>query len=156
MTETVSVSRDIAAPAEKVWAMVSDMTRMGEWSPENETGEWIGGATGPRLGAKFRGTNRIDKKKWKTLATVVEAEPGRAFSFSVRAMGLKVSVWRYAFEPTPAGCRVTESWTDKRIPFVKPLGKLISGIGDRVAHNRAGMEKTLERLGAAAESNPSS
>ena len=58
VTESVSVTREIHAPAEQVWAMVSDVTRMGEWSPENLGGAWLGTATGPQPGAKFRGTNR--------------------------------------------------------------------------------------------------
>jgi uncharacterized protein YndB with AHSA1/START domain len=151
MTEQVSVTREIGAPAERVWAMVSDVTRMGEWSPENEGGEWLRGATGAQPGASFRGTNRNGKKRWKTVATVVEVEPGRVFSFRVKATGLKVAEWRYAFEPTATGCRVTETWTDQRGVIVKILGKPVSGVGDRAAHNRAGMEQTLERLAAAAE-----
>src|ERR1700720_4676374 len=107
MTETVSVSREIAAAADRLWAMVSDVTRMGEWSPENESATWLGGADGPQPGAKFRGRNRNGKKKWETEATVVEAEPGRRFSFRVTAAGFKVAEWRYAFEPTDTGCRVT-------------------------------------------------
>jgi hypothetical protein len=137
-----------------VWAMVADVTRMGEWSPENEGGEWIGGATGPKAGAKFRGTNRNEKKKWKTVATVVDADPGRRFSFRVTAVGLKVAEWIYAFEPTAAGCRVTETWIDRRGRIAKSLGKPVSGVADRASHNRAGMEQTLERLAAAAESAP--
>ena len=63
MTEQVSVTREIGAPAGQVWAMVSDLTRMGEWSPENEGGEWLRGAAGAQPGASFRGTNRNGKKK---------------------------------------------------------------------------------------------
>jgi uncharacterized protein YndB with AHSA1/START domain len=101
MAEQVSVTKDIAASAETLWAMVSDVTRMGEWSPENEGGEWLGNATGPQTGATFRGTNRNGKRKWQTVATILDAEPGRAFSFRVKAAGgLKVAEWRYAFEPT--------------------------------------------------------
>lgn len=135
--------------------MVSDVTRMGEWSPENEGGTWLGGATGPLPGAKFRGTNRIGKRKWKTEATVVDAEPGRQFSFRVAAMGLKVAEWGYTFEPTATGCRVTETWIDLRARFFKPLAKLVTGVADRATHNRTGMEQTLERLAAAAESRSS-
>lgn len=152
MTEQVSVSREIAAPAERLWAMVSDVTRMGEWSPETESGEWLRGATGPKPGATFRGTNRNGKKKWKTVATVVDAEPGRLFSFRIKAGGLKVAEWRYAFEPTANGCRVTETWIDQRGRIVTTMGKPVSGVADRAAHNREGMERTLERLAAAAES----
>ncbi|HBM56923.1 MAG TPA: SRPBCC family protein, partial [Acidimicrobiaceae bacterium] len=46
MTESVSVSREMAAPPEEVWALVSDLTRMGEWSPEAKGGRWAGGVDG--------------------------------------------------------------------------------------------------------------
>lgn len=151
MADEVSVSTEIAAPAERVWAMVSDVTRMGEWSPETEGAEWVGGATGPVRGAKFRGTNRNGRKSWKTGATVIAAEPGRRFSFRVAAAGLKVSEWHYAFESTPGGCTVTETWVDQRGGLARVLGKPVSGVEDRAEHNRQGMAKTLERLKAAAE-----
>jgi uncharacterized protein YndB with AHSA1/START domain len=153
VADQVSVERDIGAPAEQVWAMVSDVTRMGEWSPENEGGMWLGDGTGPQPGAKFRSRNRIGKRSWKTVATVVDAEPGRRFSFRVSTMGLKIAEWGYEFEPTPAGCRASETWTDQRAGFFKPIAQLVTGVADRGTHNRAGMEQTLERLAAAAESS---
>lgn len=152
MTEQVNVTREIGAPAEQVWAMVSDVTRMGEWSPENAGGTWLGDATGAQPGAKFRSTNRVGKRKWKTVATVVDADPGRRFSFRVGTLGLKVAEWSYTFEPTAAGCRVTESWIDQRPGFFKPITQLATGVADRGSHNRSGMEQTLERLAAVAES----
>jgi uncharacterized protein YndB with AHSA1/START domain len=151
MPEQVSVTREIDAPAERVWAMVADVTRMGEWSPENEGAKWLGGATSAAPGARFKGSNRNGKKKWDTVAKVVDAEPGRSFAFSVSAAGLRIAEWRYTFEPTPVGCRVTETWTDQRGRIAASLGKPVSGVADRAAHNRAGMEETLDRLKAAAE-----
>jgi uncharacterized protein YndB with AHSA1/START domain len=153
VTEQVSVTREIGAPAEQAWAMVSHVIRMGEWSPENEGGTWLGGATSPQPGAKFRGTNRIGKRKWSTVATVVDADPGRRFSFRVATMGLKVAEWSYTFEPTATGCRVTETWIEQRASLFKPLARLVTGVADRASHNRAGMEQTLERLAAVAESS---
>ncbi len=152
MGTEVSVTREIAAPAELVWAMVSDVTRMGEWSPENVGGEWVGGATGPVPGAKFRGTNRNGTKKWKTVATLVDVEPGRRFSFRVGVAGIRVADWCYDIESTETGCRVTETWTDLRPGLFKPVARLATGVADRASHNRAGMEQTLERLAASAES----
>jgi len=152
MSESVSVTRDFSASAEKLWAMVSDVTRMGEWSPENEGGEWLSDATAARPGARFRARNRVGKRSWRTVAAVVDAEPGRRFSFRVSAGPVKVADWAYTFEPTPNGCRVTESWTDLRPGWFKPLARLGTGVGDRAAHNRAGMDETLERLAAVAES----
>ncbi|MFY8159652.1 MAG: SRPBCC family protein, partial [Ilumatobacteraceae bacterium] len=51
MTTPVSVSVEIKAPVEKVWAMITDLPRMGEWSPENKGGEWMKGATTAAVGA---------------------------------------------------------------------------------------------------------
>ena len=77
MAYPTAVTRDIAAPAEKVWALVSDLPRMGEWSPENAGGTWAKGATGPALGAVFKGTNKNGFRRWSTTVTVVACEPGQ-------------------------------------------------------------------------------
>jgi uncharacterized protein YndB with AHSA1/START domain len=151
MTRQVSVSRDISAPPDAVWAMVSDVTRMGEWSPEAETATWLRGASGPEVGARFKGENRNGKKKWSTTGIVTAADPGRSFAFETKAAGMRIAEWRYTFEPTANGCRVTETWTDQRGSIITTLGKQVSGVADRAAHNEAGMAQTLDRLKAAAE-----
>jgi ligand-binding SRPBCC domain-containing protein len=150
MGESVSVEQVVAAPASVVWAMVSDVKRMCEWSPENVGCEWIGPKKEPVAGAKFRGTNQNGKKKWKTVATIVDAEPGRSFAFVVKAGPFGVARWEYRFEDVDGGCRVTETWIDQRGVVGRTLGGPVSGVADRAAHNRAGMETTLERLAAAA------
>jgi len=151
MGEQVQVSTEIDAPAEAVWAMVADLTRMGEWSPENTGATWLHGATGAAPGARFKATNAAGRKQWSTMGTVVEAEPGRVLSFRVSAVGLRVARWTYRFEPTGPGCTVTETWVDERGRLVTWLGKPVSGVADRATHNRAGMEQTLANLKAAAE-----
>ena len=83
MAYPTAATRDITAPAEKVWALVSDLPRMGEWSPENAGGTWTKGATGPALGAVFKGTNKNGFRRWSTSVTVVAYEPGRVFEFAV-------------------------------------------------------------------------
>jgi len=151
MGDSVEVSRDIGASPDAVWDMVSDVTRMGEWSPENDGGEWLKGATGPTAGSRFRGANHNGRRRWKTTATVTDAEPGRRFSFRVSVGPLTVADWGYAIEPTGAGCRVTESWTDLRPGFFKPIARLATGVADRAARNRSTMQTTLENLAEAAE-----
>lgn len=151
MADHVSVTTEIAAIPEKVWAMVADLTRMHEWSPENHAVTWLKGATGAVPGATFKGTNKSGKKEWATSGTVVEAVPGRVLSFRVKAVGMKVALWSYRFEASDGGCTVTESWDDERGPIVTFLGKPVSGVADRASHNRAGMEETLRKLKAAAE-----
>lgn len=147
----VSVTREIAAPAERVWSMVSDLTRMGEWSPEADGGEWRGGADGPSPGAKFRGRNRNGSRRWTTAVTVVDADPGRRFTFRVDAAVIPVAEWGFELEPTDGGCQVTEFWSDRRPGFFRPIARLATGVADRASHNRTTMERTLERLAAAAE-----
>ena len=151
MADDVSVTTEIEASAEQVWSMVADLPRMAEWSPENESATWRKGATAAVAGATFSTTNSLGKKTWSTMGTILEAEPGKVLSFRVTAFGMKVSVWRYRFEHTDSGCRVTEEWIDERNAVVKALGKPVSGVSDRAGHNRAGMAQTLANLKAAAE-----
>src|SRR5580698_7832344 len=132
MTYPVAESLEIPAPAAKVWAMVSDLPRMGEWSPENTGGRWTKGATGPAVGATFTGSNRNGWRRWSTLVTVVDCDPAKAFEIAVTfgPTSLPVSNWRYEFEDTAGGCRVTESWHDHRKPWMKFIG---SPMGDHSA-----------------------
>ncbi len=133
--------------------MVSDVTRMHEWSPENVACEWTGGASGPEVGARFKGKNQRGSRRWSSVNEVVEAEPGAAFAFRTSAAGMKVSLWRYTFAGDEAAgtCTVTESWTDERGTLITVLGRLATGVADREAHNRDGMRQTLEALKVAAE-----
>lgn len=147
----VEVSVDVAAPAEAVYEMVADVRRMGEWSPECVRCDWLGGATGAAVGARFRGHNRNGLRRWSTVSTVVAADPGRIFAFRVSSLGLPVAEWRYAVTPTADGCRVTETWTDARGALIRSMGRLATGVGDRAAHNRVGMVATLARIKEAAE-----
>ncbi len=135
MEADVSVTREVAAPAEEVWAMIADLPRMGEWSPENEGGEWLNGATGPAPGVTFRGTNRNGSKTWKMLVTLVDVEPGRRLSFRTSSMGAPSAEWSYDIEPTDTGCRVTESWTDAPLAMgVADLGFHLRSEGSETAH----------------------
>jgi uncharacterized protein YndB with AHSA1/START domain len=152
----VSVSREIKAPPEAIYAMVADLPRMGEWSPECERVEWTKGATGPAVGATFDGHNRNGSKSWSTHGEVVVADPGKEFAFEVRTvLNLPVSRWSYRFEPSDAGTTVTESTIDRRSWLVRNLGSMATGVSDRTARNRETMEKTLEELAAAAEAGAS-
>ena len=143
---------DIDAPADKVWRLVSDLPRMGEWSPENTGGRWVGGATGPTVGAKFRGTNRKGLRRWSTTCTVTAADEGKRFAFDVTYGPVSISTWEYTFSSNGNGTTVVEEWTDRRPLWMKIGGVAVMGVPDRAAHNRSGMEHTLARLKTAAES----
>ncbi len=152
---TVSVDRTIAASPEALWDRIADVTRMDEWSPESAGATWTGGATGPAVGARFRGRNRRGWHRWSTTCTVTEADRPRCFEFAVTFTGFAVATWRYEFAPADDGSTlVTERWTDDRGILARLGGIGISGVRDRAAHNRATMTATLERLAAAAEGSP--
>jgi uncharacterized protein YndB with AHSA1/START domain len=153
MARTIAVERTIHAPPDTIWALVADLPRMGEWSPENTGGRWLKGADGPAVGAGFKGTNANGRRRWSTRATVTVCQPGQAFGFDVKAGGLTVGTWRYDIESSDGGCRVTESFSDTRGWLVKTLGGMISGVTDRDTHNRAGMETTLANLAASVEAD---
>src|SRR5581483_11251812 len=114
MATSIEISRTIAATPEAVYAAISDVTRMGEWSEECYACEWRDGSAGPVVGATFDGHNRHGTNEWTTQATVIEADPGRAFAFECRMMDFHYSTWGYRIEPTDGGCRVTEWNTDLR------------------------------------------
>jgi hypothetical protein len=142
----VKVEERIAAPPDVLYAMVSDVTRTGEWSPENTGGQWRGGASGPVVGAKFRGSNRRGFRRWSTSCTVVSADPGKKFSFEVAFAGVPVSRWTYEFIPDGDGTLVTETWNDRRPSVFALVAKPVMGIPDMAAHNRENMQKTLAKL----------
>ena len=141
----------VSAPADAVWALVSDLPGMGRFSPENRGGSWVGGATGPAVGAAFRGRNASGWRRWGTRAEVVVCEVGRSFAFDVRAAGLAVARWRYDVAPVTGGCRLTETWTDRRGGLMRRIGRVVTGVADRERFAAASIEHTLAQVKAAAE-----
>lgn len=147
----------IRAEPAQLWAMITDVTRVGEWSPEAERAEWLDGATGPAVGARFKGYNRRGKAKWSTVCEVIEAEPGRVFAFAVGKPGKPETVWRYRLEARADGVEVTESFE-----LTKPLGfssrlltRVTTGVKDRRADLEDGARTTLAALKQAAEATAS-
>ncbi|HEY9415265.1 MAG TPA: SRPBCC family protein [Pseudonocardia sp.] len=147
---TVASSTHIAASAETVYGLVSDLTRMGEWSPEATGGEWVGGP-GPAVGVKFKGTNAHGAKSWKTVVKVTDASAPSRFAFSNGLGPLVVAEWIYEIAPVADGCELTESWIDRRGPIIGFIGKHLTGVDDRIAHTRSMIEKTLAGIKATAE-----
>ena len=156
MTEPVSVTVHIDAPASAVWSMVTDLPRMGEWSPENTGGSWVKGATGPALGARFKGTNKNGARRWSTTSEVVAYDEPTYFAFETVLGPMRFARWSYRITPSAdgAGCDVTEQWDDLRTNGVmKLVSGLATGVKDRAEHGRAAMRTTLERIKAAAEAS---
>ena len=146
-----SVSVTIRADAGDLWDMVSDVTRMGEWSPECTGGRWLGKRRGPEVGARFVGTNKRGWARWATTNEVVEADRGTAFAFRTRETGV---IWAYRFAPAPEGGTVVTETRDLRQArtwLVRLAGPFVGGMDRHAEELREGMRQTLERLKAAAE-----
>ena len=109
----------MAVPPGELYALVSDVTRMGQWSPVCKACWWDDG-DGPRVGAWFTGRNELPERTWETRSQVVAADPGREFAWEVNNGWVR---WGYTFEPEGEGTRLTEHWE-----FL-PAG--IAGFGDR-------------------------
>lgn len=149
----VSASTEILADPKIVYDLVSDLTRMGEWSPENRGGKWRGGATSAVPGAKFKGKNKMGWRSWSTDVVVTEATAPEKFAFKCSAMGMPVALWSYEITPNATGCTVTESFEDQRSGFLKKVAPVLTGVKDRDSHNKTCMETTLANLKKAAEAS---
>jgi len=149
----IEESIDIDATPERLYEMVSDLSRMGEWSPENRGGTWVGGVTRAAKGAKFKGRNKSGRRSWSTVVTIVSANPPKEVAWESKALGLKIALWRYRFEPNgKGGTTVVESTEDRRGRMMHVIGRTASGVADREAENKKNMRATLEQLKKAAES----
>ncbi len=148
-----SVTVRIAAPPERVWALVTDVTITGRFSPETFDAEWLDGATGPGVGVRFRGHVRRNGRRWLVYwssCTITTCEPSRDFAFQVDLVGgAKAVEWRYHLEPSEGGTDVTESFR-----LLDWFGsRLYTTFGERARTrtNLRNMQITLERIKAVAE-----
>ncbi|RZS37822.1 polyketide cyclase/dehydrase/lipid transport protein [Herbihabitans rhizosphaerae] len=150
-TPTARGEIDIDAPAEDVYRVVSDLPAMAVAAEEFVGGSWLRGAEEAAPGARFRGRNRRGWRRWSTLATVTDAEPGRRFAFEVTSLGLPVARWQYDLEPRGDGCRLTESTWDKRKSWFSRLTVVATGVSDRASVNTENIARTLSRVKVAVE-----
>ncbi|VEG39174.1 Polyketide cyclase / dehydrase and lipid transport [Mycolicibacterium flavescens] len=147
----MSESIHVAADPHRLYEIVSDVTRMGEWSPICRACWWDDG-DGPRVGAWFTGRNETPERTWETRSQVVAAEPGREFAWEVNDGWV---YWGYSFEPADGGTRLTESW--ELLPkgvagFRERFGETADAeIDKRREAARTGIPATLAAIKAAAE-----
>jgi uncharacterized protein YndB with AHSA1/START domain len=141
----------IAAPPAVVWDLVTDVTRMPEWSPELFSVRWLSADARPRIGARFKGNNRNAGRRWSTSCTVIAAEAERRFTYRVTYLGLQVSDWSFDILPTAEGCQLTESTADRRGVLMTKLGPAATGVADRGARNLDGIRRTIAAIKSVAE-----
>ncbi len=156
MTSTSAATRElraeatVAAPPEKVWALLTDLDRMPEWSPELLRMVPLKGG-GLRVGQWYLGLNRRKAVVWPTRNVVAELEPGRVLAWDTKSSGAR---WIWELSADPAGTRVVHR---RPVPQgVTLLSKLfapvaLGGSDEHADELEAGMAQTVARLKAAAE-----
>ena len=141
----------VARSPEDLYDMVSDVTRMGEWSPVCKACWWDDGDA-PRVGAWFIGRNELPNRTWETRSEVVAAERGLEFVFVV---GGSYTRWGYTFTAVDGGTQITESWDI--LPagiamFEERFGEEAEAqITDRAEAARSGIPATLAAIKRVAE-----
>lgn len=147
---TGSATVVINRPASDVFDAIADVTRMGDWSPENTGARWADGATGPAVGVKFEGDNEaklgpITLKKWTTTSEITAYEPGSVFEFVTEDH----TTWRYELAPEGDATRVTESVSHP--PYEGWQKFAYETVARRSTAIVTGMQRTLEQLKTALE-----
>ncbi len=139
---------DINAPVSKVWALVSDLSKMPQWSPQCRLMKPIGGL---RQGARTVNVNRRGVLFWPTTCRITELVPEQKLAFRVNE---NHTVWSYELEPTGAGTRLVETrhaenGTTAVSNFL--VNSLMGGVPNFEDELLEGMNASLTRIKAAAE-----
>lgn len=155
---TTQVTVEVAAPAEQLWPLITDIGLPARFSTEFQGATWLDG-DGLRLGARFAGRNaHAAIGEWQTTSTVIELQPGRQWAYAVGDPDQPSATWRWTLDPLPGG--------GTRLGLYARLGPGPSGltpaiqamphkerriVGRRLRDLHANMERTCQGLRALAE-----
>ncbi|QNG19950.1 SRPBCC family protein [Rhodococcus triatomae] len=150
MANTLEAVIDIDASPQDVWAVVADLKRMGEWSPQCRRMHIVGGAVAE--GTRTININRKGLLVWPTTAKVVRFVPNKAVAFRIVE---NRTIWSYELEPTETGTRVTErreapTGTSTLSQFL--VKNVLGGNEDFESELVQGMNASLQRIKKEAES----
>ncbi|MFE1593829.1 SRPBCC family protein [Nocardia sp. NPDC058705] len=149
MPNTLEASIDIAASPEKVWSVLSDLSRMSEFSPTTVKMVAVGGV---REGAFTVNLNKVGWKIYPTTSRIARFEPNKAFAFR---MNENRTTWTYELSPTATGTHLVETRTvdAKGLPgwLQKTIKVAMGGEEKFEADLVSGMEQTLSKVKVAAE-----
>jgi uncharacterized protein YndB with AHSA1/START domain len=140
------VSVSIDAPPDRVYALVSDVARTPEWSPECVRVEWV------EAGKRFRGHNKIGSREWAMECVIDEAKPSQAFAFHTERDGDLRTRWGYRLEPTSSGGTQLTEWYQRvaKVPLPARIAERLL-MGGRAKHNAENMRASLAKIKTIAE-----
>lgn len=144
---------EIDAPAEHVWALLTDFAQLASWSPETVRMLPLKRG-GLRVGQWYLGLNRRKAVVWPTRSVVADVVPGRRLVWDTPSSGAR---WIWELEPAtgdPARTRVVHR---RPVPASLSLGSrivaplLLGGTESHADELERGMATTVAGLKAAAE-----
>jgi hypothetical protein len=141
----------VDATVPQVWAVIADVTRIGEWSHECHAARWLDGAVAPSPGVRFRGRNRAGWARWGRTCEIVAADPQRQIVWrTVPTLLFPDSTqWRIQLEPMSDGqTLIRQSFTVLRAPWL--LDRLYAWLIPAHQDRDARLAQDLARVGAAA------
>lgn len=139
---------DINAPVSRVWGLVSDLSRMPQWSPQCRMMKLLGPL---RPGTRTINLNRRNMLFWPTTATITEVIPERKIAFRIP---INTSVWSYELEATATGTRLVETRhaeNGMRAVSTAVTKAALGGVDSFESELLEGMNQSLARIKAAAE-----
>lgn len=145
------VSVESTASAGAIWAVLTDVTRTGEWSHETVGATWLGGATAAEPGARFRGSNKQGRTRWSRTCEVLEVDAPRTFRFRTVPTRLfpDSSMWTFELTPQPGGTRITQRFGVLKLNPI--LDRLFYAVLPAHRDRSEALREDLHRLAAAAE-----
>jgi len=138
----------IDATAEAVYDAISDLTRMGEWSPDNRGGRWLDGGSGV-VGDRFEGQNQIGERRWSAIAQIIRADRGSEFQFVTGDPASPYVRWTYRMSGSNPTV-LTEIWDVEQLPptlvdlDAERLAGRAQAVRDGFAATLAAIKSTLE------------
>lgn len=149
----------VACDAGAAWSLVSDIGRIGEFSPECVDAWWVDGFPAREVGGRFEGRNRVTDahgtREWIRPCTVVAWRPEREFSWVVgdRFDGSPASRWTFRIRPDGDGIVLREEFqhvpdgiTGVRLRIDRAPARAADLIAERTAQLNEGIAQTLERM----------
>ncbi len=150
MSQPLEDSIRIDAPPARIWAMVSDVRRMAEWSPQVVSTRVADGAE-PGDGVAFTNRNEYGEMAWITHARIVRFAPEREIAFRIEE---NWTVWSFALSADGAGTLLTQrrdtpdGISDLSLELTEGF---LGGVEPFTQTLREGMRQTLEAIKRTAE-----
>jgi len=148
MPRTATVEAVVGATRQQVYDVVTDVTRVGEWSHECRSSAWVDGSSGPAIGARFRGTSQASWAKWSRTCTITELDPGRRFAYETSSPLHDRTRWTFDFTDGPSGTTVRQTYLT--LSFPRWLELLILTIIPAHRDREDALRADLVRLGQVA------